>query len=295
MDMPTDDSAITRRDWTLQVNIPAAHADPVMRSCLAGTVDLTLRGPHTNVLLCALPKSASLHVTQLLALSLGLKNHPVGFGNRGGRAYYPRLLLAKYQDAPTVSHCHNPPDPFTKQAVERLGLRPVVLTRNLLDALVSRRDMTVQARQASGMLSPKAFARFLDSSSDEQLDITIDLYGPTYINFAAAWFDHRNDPTLNPVFATFEEMKRDEVAMVLRIAAELGLPCERDRVVEASTRIKEAGGVHLSPKGKGRAGRGREQLSAAHLERLRKMALGFGCDDEEFLGFALDPAAASAA
>ena len=293
MSLPSDDP--TARSWHVEANIPQAHADAVMKHCMAGVPELTLKGPHTNVLLCAMPKSASLHVTQLLAVSLGLTNTPVGFGWRGGRAYYPRLVLAKYTDKPTISHCHNPPDPLTRDVVERLDFRPVVLWRNLLDALVSRRDMTVQAKAATGMLSKSAFARFLGASNEEQLDVTIDLYAPTYINFAAAWAEAKDDPVLRPIFATFDEMKRDEVAMVERIAGELGLPCDRAHVEAMSKSIRDAGGVHLSKRGKGKSGRGREQMSEAQIERLRRMAIAFGCEDESFLGFRLDPASAGSA
>jgi hypothetical protein len=293
MSSPTADPA--QRSWFVSANIPAAHADAVMKSCMGGIPDLTLSGPHANVLLCALPKSASLHVTQLLAHSLGLANVPVGFDKRGGRSYYPRLVLAKYAGGPTISHCHNPPDPFTRKVVERMGFRPVVLTRNLLDALVSRRDMSVDSPAATGILSPRAFQRFLDAPEERQLDVTIDLYAPTYINFAASWREHAGDPSLRPIFATFDEMKRDEVAMVERIAAELGLSFDRARTKETSEKIRAAGGVHVSPRGKGRSGRGRASLSPAQIERLRAMAIAFGCSDEAFLGFPLEPATSAAA
>jgi hypothetical protein len=285
MSSPADDPI--QRSWDVQANIPRAHVDAVMRCCMGGVADLTLTGPHTNVLLCALPKSASLHVTRLLAHSLGLTDVPVGFGMRGGRAYYPRLVLAKYARASTISHCHNPPDQLTRRAIERMGFRPVVLTRNLLDALVSRRDMSVDAGSASGMLSQPAFGRFLAAPSEEQLDVTIDLYAPTYVNFAAAWFGGKNDPALQPIFITFDELKRDELAMVERVAGELGLPFDRARAQDTSDKIRTGGGVHLSPKGKGKSGRGRASLNEAQIERLRRMALAFGCSDEAFLGFPL--------
>ena len=286
MSSPSDEPLV--QSWTVEARIPPSHVDTVMRCCMGGVPDLTLRGQHSNLLLCALPKSASIHVTQLLALSLDFTSVPVAFGLRGGRAYYPRLVLAKYAGKNTVSHCHNPADASLRRIVERMQFRPIVLWRNLLDALVSRRDMSIDQRSATGMLSAKAFERFLTAPNEEQIDITIDLYGPTYINFAASWLDHEDDPVLRPVFATFDEMKRDEVSMVERIAAELEIPFDRARAQAASDRIRATGGVHLSKRGKGKSGRGRELINAAQIDRLRRMAIVFGCEDESFLGFSLD-------
>ena len=50
-----------------------------------------------NLLLCAQPKSASLHLHSMLSQSIGLEQHEVGFNFKGGLLYYPRLLAEMYQ------------------------------------------------------------------------------------------------------------------------------------------------------------------------------------------------------
>ena len=280
------DQAMTKRKWEFQATIPEEHQQAVVRSCMGGDVNIELRGEHTNALLCALPKSASLHTTQLLALSLGMENHPVGFDRHGGRIYYPRMVMAKYRGSHTISHCHNPPDAPTLKIIKSLGLRPVVLTRNLLDAMVSRRDMLVSAGQAGVLNSQKAIDRFLGASDEEQLDVTIALFATTFLNFAAGWFQHREQSEVSPVFITYEQMVADDVGMVKNVADALNMPFDPDRVREVSAGIRNEGGIHLS---KGVAGRGKTRINERQIDRLREFAEIVGCYDEEFLGFELSP------
>lgn len=270
-----------QRDWRLSVKIPPDHMDRVVASCLGGTLDIAIRGEHTNVLLCALPKSGSLYLTQLLALSLGLTNHQVGFDQRGGALYYPRMLAAKYVGGSTISHCHATADGDTLKQILALGLRPVVLTRNLLDALVSRCDMLRGNRACGQMLSRVAIERFLAADEEQQLDTVIDLFAPYFINFAAGWAKPL-DEKVRPIHVTYEAMLEDEVGLVGGVGEALGIEVDPERVRVASEAIRAQGGINFS---KGIPGRGRRTLTPAQIERLDRLAATLGCADEEFLGF----------
>jgi hypothetical protein len=272
------------RNWTMDLSVPETMRPDFLDSALMGRLDLDVETDKLNVLLCALPKSASLYLVQLLSLTLSLDNHQIGFNEAGGDVYYPRLLAAKFVEGNTISHCHAEAVRGTVQMIKALHLRPLILTRNLLDALMSRRDMLVRDRWAGQLLSANGISRFVDGTDEYQLDVTIDLFADTYINFVAGWEQFRGDAELRPVFMTYQEMLDDEPGLVMRVATELGLDVSADRVRRLSAEIRKAGGINFST---GVAGRGRSMLTDRHISQLRRKAQMLGCTDELFLGFEL--------
>jgi hypothetical protein len=280
----------TALDWDLPLTLPEEHSSKIIVSCISGQANLTITGDHTNMLVCALPKSASLYVTQLLAHSFGVANTPVGFNLKEGNLYYPRLLTLKFLDRHSISHCHAAPDPDTLHLIRSLDLRPIVLTRNVLDALVSRRDMLVKDKRAGNLLSAHAMRRFLDLPVEDQMDVVIDLFAPSYINFVAGWDEFRQARDIDPVFATYEELVADEVGFVQRVGERLGFQPAREHVERVIDGIGREGGINLAT---GISGRGQALLSDEQIDRVRTLARHLGCPNAEFLGVAADPARAS--
>jgi hypothetical protein len=274
--MPTHASpARHARDWSIDPRLTPEQSKVVLLEALDGGGKLELRGPHPNVILCALPKSGSLHAAELLACALGLKNHQIGFQRRGGTIYYPRLLLAKFIAGGTLSHCHQPPTPDALELFQRLGLRPLILTRSIPDALVSRRDMLARDRWCSNLLTPLAHERYFALPRERQLDVVIDLFAPEYLGFAIGWRALRGD-AMRPIFARYEDLATDEVGFVESVAAGLELSCAAEHVRAISAEIRDQGGINFST---GRVGRGREEFSQAQLERLRHLAQVLGAED----------------
>ncbi len=277
---------LVTRDWEMDISVPEERKEEFLRSVLRGRLNFPVQNERTNILLCAQPKSASLYIVQMLALALDFENHQIGFNRSGGEIYYPRLLAAKFTGTDTISHSHAPPTPLVREIITTLDFRPLVLTRNLLDALVSRRDMLVREEWAPHMFSREAMETFLEGSGEYQMDVVIDLFAHSYINFYVGWDRHREDPELNPVYITYQELVEDEPGMVRRVASELGVEVNEKEVRRLSEKIEEAGGINYN---QGRTGRGREQLTGQQLAVLREKARMLGCRDEPFLGF--DPQA----
>jgi hypothetical protein len=277
--------SLAERDWDMDVLVPREQREQFSSSCLEGTVGFNPEGRHQNVLLCAQPKSASLFITQVLSLALGYRNFHVGFNHKGGSVYYPRLLAAKFTGTGTVSHCHNPPDPTTLSLIRALNLKVVVLTRNLLDTIASRRDMLLADKWVVSMLSPLAVERFLTGSREYQIDVIIDLFAPSYINFFSGWMLQRGAEAVRPIYITFEEIHADTVALVGRVAEQLGETVRHERTRSIVDRIGSQGGINLN---KGVCGRGREMINSRQTERLKRLALSLGCEDEIFLGFRME-------
>jgi hypothetical protein len=277
--------AVIDRDWSLKLDVPHEQGTQFLEAALAGTVDVRIGGNHVNVLLCAQPKSAGLYLTQLLALCLDFKNHQIGFDRGGGPIYYPRLLAAKFAGTNTISHCHAAPTPVVLKMVRQLELRPIVLTRNLLDALVSRRDMLVRDGWAPEILSDSAVKSFLEADGECQIDVIIELFADQYINFCAGWDALRGHPNLEPIHITYEQMLEDEVGLVSRLGRLLGQPVSMEKIRGVSQEIREAGGINFNV---GQQGRGRALMTGRQIETLRRKARILGCSDVGFLGFAVD-------
>jgi hypothetical protein len=270
------------RNWNIDISVPLADRKAFLQSALMGTIDLPIRTSHTNVLLCAQPKSASLYMVKLLSLSLGFRNHQIGFNKAGGAIYYPRLLASKYTGENTISHCHAEATPQVLTMITMLNLRPIILTRSLLDALVSRRDMLLRDKWAGNILSQQAIDSFVTGSHEYQMDVIIDLFADQYMNFFVGWQQYRHDTKLKPVYMSYQELIDDEVGLVQRVAAELDVSVSREAIQDVSSRIAKAGGINFST---GATGRGRDAFTNRQIRLLRKKASILGCHDEGFLGF----------
>ena len=251
---------------------------------MLGTLDFTLESDNTNILLCAQPKSASLYMTRLLSGSLNLTEHKIGFNNSGGAVYYPRLMAIKFVTGNTISHCHAEATPQMIQMIKNLHFRPLILTRNLLDGIVSRRGMLIRDKWAGNILSPLAMQRFLDGTDEYQLDVIINLFADGYINFYTGWEQYRSDSEMRPIYITYQEMIDDELGLISRVAMESGININPEQAKRVSAEIKQSGGINFSA---GVPGKGKITLNARQISELRRKALMLGCTNEDFLGFRL--------
>lgn len=275
-----------KRDWNLDIYVDKKNVSDVLSSLLLGTIDLSIEGGRTNVLLCAQPKSASLYLTHFISLCLDLKNHQIGFNKGGGEIYYPRLVAAKFTNCNTISHCHAEADRHVLSLIKTLNLYPILLTRNLLDSLVSRRHMLFHDKiRPKNFLSDEGVKRFKSGSFEYQIDVVIELFASTYINFYAGWQTYKkHNPESFLLHITYEQLIENEVAMILNIAEKLSIDVSPDKIKDVSAQIKDRGGINFST---GVVGRGKQQINERQIEELRRKAKMLGCDDEEFLGFSL--------
>lgn len=275
---------LTARNWSLPLNVPPELKQAFTKSVFEGTLDVPIDSVFRSILLCAQPKSASLYLTQLLALSLGYDNHQIGFDSRGGNVYFPRLIAARFRDRNTISHCHAEPTTLTLKMIKTLGLQPIVLTRNLVDTLVSRRDMMVRDGWANEMLPNKAVGMFMNGSDTYQMDVIIELFATKFINFYTGWEQLKTDHAIKPIFISYEEMIADEPALICRVAKAIDHHVSRPQVEKISSEIRGIGGINFN---KGVIGRGREHLTEGHIDDLRRKARMLECHNEEYLGFSL--------
>ena len=145
--------------------------------------------------------------------------------------------------------------------------------------------MLIKDKRTSNILSPGATARFLDGSLEIQIDVIIDLFAASYINFFTGWKLYENDDLISPIFVTYEEINLDEIGLVKRVANALDEKVSVDRILQITSNIKAQGGINFN---KGIIGRGKKMINDRQIEQLRRLAISLGCNDKEFLGFDLE-------
>lgn len=263
------------QDWNISLKMPPERGKEFADNILLGIVSMQIFNEYTNVLIFAQSKSGSFHTLLLLQLALGLTPHPVGFNATNDDLYYPRVLASKLLDKNTISKSHVPNSLAVSRMVRNLDMRSLVLTRCLLDSLVSRRDHVFNTNPGQDLYSEKEYNKFLRGSSEYQLDVTIEKFAARIIEFFISWEAYSGEV----VRITYEDIISDPVDIVNKVANELGLEVIRD-VEEIITLIKDSGGANLN---KGIVGRGKELFNERQIEEVMRKADILGCTDELFL------------
>lgn len=268
------------RNWKMDINLPDEIKTSALESILHGKVDFKYNSKFSTAVLFAMPKSASLYIIQLLASSLNYENHQIGFNEQGGSIYYPRLLMGATAQHNTISHCHAEPTNVVLKYINNFNIHPIVLYRNLLDVIVSRRDMLLKDKFAGNFLSEYANKQFINSSEEHQFQVVIDLFANEYLNFYTSWRNLRTKLKIH--YINYNELIENEISMVQRVGEFLGCEVSEENILKVSESIRQLGGINFN---QGVRNRGKQLLSDEHIDRLREKARMFDCSDEEFLGF----------
>lgn len=273
------------RKWELNPKRLEALSDEIVESAFGGVPvskrDLPSSAHGPNIVLFAAKKSASTFLVQLLSKVFDYPHVGIGFNRGGGAFYYPRVLSAVLEPTPTVSRCHQPAAWYTIDVVEALRLTPIVLTRNLLDSLVSWRDHTVRAGRAEELLSTDLMNDFKSMSNEKQMDITIDACANRYINFYMSWTNTQISD-IPVLFVNYKEVKNTPIQVLHSVAEVAGLSLDAGRAGKIADGMVERREANYN---KGISGRGRENLTDTQIQRIGEIAKNMGCTDQEFLGF----------
>jgi hypothetical protein len=263
-------------NWNVFVALPNERYQEFFNEILLGQVLMKEYNEFVNLFLFAQPKSASHHTYILLQHVFGLFPHPVGFGRKSAQAYYPRVVASKFlaKNSISRSHAHNSLD--LSMAIRNLGLKPLVLTRNLFDSLVSRRDHVFRTQPGDDIAVEKEWTKFVQGTSEYQLDYVIEKFAPSIIEFFNSWAAYSGDA----FYITYDDIVNDVAGTVERLSEWLGLPVIED-AEKIAEKIRESGGANFN---KGVAGRGRQQFNDRQIAEIMRKAEILGCTDEEFLG-----------
>jgi hypothetical protein len=221
------------------------------------------------IFVACMPKSGSTFLTRTMSRITGFEHARLTyeFERNEQELYLPKLVDTYGKSIITQQHVRATGPNL--ELFNRFGIRPVILVRNLFDAIVSIRDYL---HREGVQYFPSLYAtdHFLTLPDEEQFDFLITFAAPWYFNFYASWFDARRDDRIETLWLTYEELVADWVAGIEKVLAFYGLGRPRDEIaaaVEAMT--DDPGRVRLNM---GVAGRGSTLLTEAQRARLAEMA-----------------------
>ena len=214
-----------------------------------------------SVFVTAMPKSASTFLAACLAETTGFVRFFLGQDYLAEQdLYLPRLIDAWGMDIVCQQHARAIRPNLDLMA--EFSIRPVVLVRDIGDALVSLCDHLHRESPTTPVFD--ADESFLRRDRAAQLDALIDIVGPWYVGFHAGWV--RAD--IDKLWLTYAEVVADPSVAVGRVLRHYGIERAPDEIERATSRASD-GQARLNV---GRGGRGHEHLTAAQLDRLRRLA-----------------------
>ncbi len=192
-------------------------------------------------------------------------------GGRDGTLYLPNVISSCLDDtAPvTVTHLHMQALTANRRFIEALGLKPIIMIRNIADMLASFLDMLEAdpVARAEG-LNCQIPANFCEMEHGDKLDFMIDIIAPWYASYFATWKSFVDDAPGTVCVLRYHNFCNDPAEALRTAVNHAGFVTTLFRCrksLETVWRQKENYRYN-----KGVRGRGRDYFTATHFARLRK-------------------------
>jgi len=216
------------------------------------------------VFVAAMPKSASTFLATCLAETTGFARFFLGQNYLAEQdLYMPRLIDAWSMNIVCQQHVRAVRPNLELMA--EFSVRPVVLVRDIGDALVSLREHLDGESPTTPVFD--ADASFLGRDRTAQLNALVDIVGPWYVGFYAGWAQ----ANIDKLWLSYDEVVADPSVAVGRVLDHHAIERTPDEIARATDRAR-GGQVRLNV---GRSGRGHEHLTTDQRDRLRCLARHF--------------------
>lgn len=159
-----------------------------------------------HIFIACLPKSASTFLKNVLVGLTGYRDIFSVFaaGQNEHELYLP--ILSEYAEQNTVTQQHCRASEANIHLMQAFGIRPVVLVRNIFDALISLHDFYKQGAYFNSYFR----ADFMDLDDEIQIDLLIDNVAPWYLQFVASWGLAEKENRLDIHWLHYEELITDK-------------------------------------------------------------------------------------
>ncbi|MFC3078536.1 hypothetical protein ACFODL_10600 [Phenylobacterium terrae] len=240
-----------------------------------------VKGNGLKVAVCCMPKSGSTHLMTSIQRIPGLKL-PVAYLHKpymnpdfvGAMSVEHEidelsLLFLELRGGDWISHMHTKWTPYTEQVFKAHDIRPIVVFRNIFDAIVSMDDM-LRKDEVSGFSMIRVPQNYAAIPDEERLAFLCGYVGPWYLDFVVSWSRMRT-PHLKLHYE--EDVLGFGPATMTRLRDFLGLTATDAELAQAFQLTDEVKG--RSRWNQGVAGRG-ERIPAEARERLRQLSRIYG-------------------
>jgi hypothetical protein len=232
-------------------------------------------GARRRILLLAFaPKAAGTYFRNAAIKVLGgqLVRLVQAQGGRDGTLYLPNVLARCLDPAlpETVAHVHMQALVANRNFIAALGLKPVIMIRNLADMLASFLDMLESdaAARAEGLNCQRP-EKFPHWDAARKRDFMIDVIAPWYASYFATWKDFAEDVPDSVCVLQYGDFCRDPAEALWTALAHADFIVSHS---ECEAALAEAWNERAAHRfNQGVAGRGRLYFSSAQWDRLRRL------------------------
>ena len=192
-------------------------------------------------------------------------------GGRDGTPYLPNLLACYLdKDLPEIIvHIHMQAFIANRHLLSALGIRPVIMLRNLPDTLASFLDMLetdpVARAQCLNCVAPD---NFLELSRAEKIEFLLDIIAPWYASYFASWKSFVDEAPEQVCVLRYSDFCRDPAQSVCKALVHAGFSTTRDACAAAVARVWPNRDKLRYNKGTG--GRGASYFSASQLASIAR-------------------------
>lgn len=262
-----------------QVNLENALRASVRRAVVSDFTDeITREQLGRHIFIACVPKSGSTFLKNVLLKITGYRDAFVAYtpAQFEQDLYLPAVVNTAQGD--TVTQQHARASDANIQLMQAFEIKPVVLVRNIFDAVVSLLDF-----YDGGASSNTFFRADYPALSDEtRIDLLIDNLVPWYFQFVASWSLVEKRAQLDIFWLTYEELIKNKAASVTKVLRFYGLGAPH-RGIEQMIREVESE-KRRTRFNKGVTGRGAAKLSESQTDRIRSYARYFPTTDFSMIG-----------
>jgi hypothetical protein len=234
----------------------------------------SIRNRKKHALLACMPKSGSSFFASVVGALDGFRVASIVQDYDRNEQELSELALLRYHNVNYVTQNHVRYSRPVERLIYAFNLRPVVLTRNIFDIVVSMRDHFKRV----SLIWPLAYVpEDILSRSDDEIELFIaDMMVPWYLNFYFSW-------TLchDALWLDYDDMISDLSGALKNVGEHLDLPLTAASVDKA---METVGKLTIKTRNRGVSGRGRflSHAAKAHIDHLVGHYSEAQADDKRF-------------
>lgn len=224
----------------------------------------------THIFIPCFPKSGSTYLAALLREITGF--------SRAGLAELPgnsandieRAKIEKYHRFNSVTKQHVKGTENNIALLKEFGFKPVVLTRNIFDVVLSLHD---HVSKRKGRTTGYFHREYFSMNKDEKLMYLIRVHLPWYFNFLISW--REASAQMEVLWIAYEELFSDQIETVSKILNFYSIPFKPEQIEPAIEAVKSQK-TRLNVGKQGRGG----NLSDSHKQAILDLAMSWKVDGD---------------
>ncbi|CAN7384396.1 sulfotransferase domain-containing protein [Bradyrhizobium sp. LjRoot220] len=241
-----------------------------LQSAADDTYVLSSPAPAPKIFVVCTPKSGSSFLVTLLQNITGFGHYNPVFADEQmleGDPYLPNMEVAAQWPSVSQLHCHAKPK--TLALCEQFSIRPIFLTRDIYDSLLSMKEYI--DRVPHHELFPNYYEL---ATEDEKRAFIVNVYAPIIVRIVSSWRDAFSEQRVPIYWETYRRFFGDPMSETRAILRHLGLEYTDRQIQDAIERTQNEAGI--TKLNKGVSGRGRAAFAEHERRQVEALIESFG-------------------